>query len=56
MRVSDNLMYILDNVDNYNALKLIFPGKSRRQLATGIELFYLVIYRAAYAISFLIQI
>ncbi len=39
LQVSDNLMYILNNVDDYNALKLIFPGKSCRQLATGI-LFY----------------
>ncbi len=46
-------MYILDDVKEYNALKSVFPGKSRRQLATAIELFYIAIYRAAYAISLL---
>ena len=53
LQVSDNIMYILDDVEEYNALKSVFPGKSRRQLATAIELFYIAIYRAAYAISLL---
>ncbi len=50
-------MYILDDFEEYNALKSLFPGKSRRQFATAIELFYIAIYiaiyRAAYAISLL---
>ena len=57
LQVSDNIMYflkyILDDVEEYNALKSVFPGKSRRQLGTAIELFYIAIYRAAYAISLL---
>ncbi len=50
LQVSDNIMYILDDVEEYNALKSVFPSKSRRQLATAIELFYIAIYRTAYAI------
>ncbi len=48
LQVSDNIMYIFDDVEEYNALKSVFSGKSCRQLATAIEFFYIIYISSKY--------
>ena len=42
---------VLDDVCDYNSSKSSVPGKSRRMLASSLELFFITVFRTAYAIS-----
>ena len=52
LQLADNIEFIKDDIEDYNASKLALPGKSRRKLALSIELFFIIVFRAEYAISF----
>jgi hypothetical protein len=52
LQLADNIEFIKDDIEDYNASKLALPGKSHRKLALSIELFFIIVFRAEYAISF----
>jgi hypothetical protein len=53
LHLSDNIQYILDDIDDYNSSKSNFPGQSRRKLFLGIESFFIVVLRTSHAINVL---
>ena len=53
LHLSDNIQYILDDIDDYNTSKSNFPVQSRRKLSLRIESFFIVVLRTSRAINVL---